>query len=120
MSKVSVLKRKKVIMRINKIFLLLSNIHSDTPHSCSKLSLILLLTHIIPTFALTHTFMVLITLIGESLSLVSVSRLKVPRLSVSCKILEVVSSRMKILQTVSSRSRLVCFNFTQSRPDLDE
>ena len=47
-------------MRINKIFLLLFNIHSDTPQSCSKLSLILLLTHIIPTFALTHTFRVLI------------------------------------------------------------
>ena len=41
-------------MRINKIFLLLFNIHSDTPQSCSKLSLI------IPTFALTHTMVLII------------------------------------------------------------
>ena len=60
----------------------------------------------------------LAALIGKSLGLVSVSRLKVPRLSVSYKIFEVVSSRMKNFQTVSSQSRLVYFNFTQSRLDL--
>ena len=35
--------------------------------------------------------------------------------SVSYKILDLVSSRMKNFEAVSSRSRLVCFHFTQSR-----
>ena len=35
--------------------------------------------------------------------------------SVSYKILELVSSQMKNFGTASSQSRLVCFNFTQSR-----
>ena len=54
------------------------------------------------------------TVKDESLGLVSVSRLKVPRLSVSYKILQLVSSRMKNFEIVSSRSCLVCFHFTQS------
>ena len=61
------------------------------------------------------------SLIGESLSLVSVSRLKVTRLSVSSQSRKKfwTLSRLGLVsdekfQTVLSQSRLVCFNFTQS------
>ena len=60
----------------------------------------------------------IITVKDESFGLVLVPRLKVPRLSVSYTISELVSSQMKNVGTVSSRSRLVCFNFTQSCPHL--
>ena len=55
----------------------------------------------------------------ESLGLVSVSRLKVPRLSVSYKILELVSSRMKNFETVSSRLLPFYSVSSRSRPDQD-
>ena len=56
----------------------------------------------------------------KSLGLVPVLRLKVPRLSVSYKILELVSSQMKNFGTVSSLLLQFYSVLSRSRPDLDE
>ena len=61
----------------------------------------------------------IITVKDESFGLVLVPRLKVPRLSVSYKILELVLSQMKIFGTVSSRLLQFYSVSSRSRPDLD-